>query len=152
LAVDASKPKRPAIRVVVVNDPGTGATIEQVLDVTGDDVDLPAQLHYAGEAVRSNLKSVDVDRVVVRRADHSPRARQTDGTKNRLLMEGAITSAATSVVPDTRLATGKETGEWFGASKQAVDGASAALLNAGGHHGRYLEATSAGLAAIALGP
>jgi hypothetical protein len=152
VAVDASKPKRPAARIVVIDDASGAATIEEVLDLSGDDVDLPAQLHYAAEALRSHLKSVDANRVVVRRADYAPRARQTDGPKNRLLMEGALTSAATSVVPDTRLGTGKETGEWFGSSKQAVDAAADALLKSGAHHSRYLEATSAALAGVALGP
>lgn len=152
VAVEANKPKRPTARIVVADDAGGSATIEEMLDLTGDDVDLPAQLHYAAEALRSHLKSVEADRVVVRRADHSPQARQTDGTKNRLLMEGALTSAATSVVPDTRLGTGKETGEWFGSSKKAVDASADALLKNDGHHNRYLEATSAALAGLALGP
>jgi hypothetical protein len=152
IAVEAKKPKRPTARIVVADDAGGSATIEDMLDLTGDDVDLPNQLHYAAEALRSHLKSVGADRVVVRRADHAPRAKQTDGTKNRLLMEGALTSAATSVVPATRLGTGRETGEWFGASKEAVDAAADALLKSGSQHSRYLEATSAALAGVALGP
>lgn len=152
VAVDAKKPKRPAARIVVADDAGGSVTIEQVLDFPGDDVDLPVQLHYATEALRSHLKSIGANRVVVRRADHAPRARQTDGTKNRLLMEGALTSAAVSVVPDTRLGTGMEMGEWFGSSKQAVEAAAHTLLTSSSHHKRYLEATSAVLAGVALGP
>ena len=67
-------------------------------------------------------------------------------------MEGALTSAATSVVPATRLGTGKETGEWFGSSKEAVDAAADVLLKNDSHHRRYLKATSAALAGVALGP
>jgi NADPH-dependent ferric siderophore reductase len=152
VAVDASKPKRPAARIVVAGDASGSPAIEGVLDLSGDDVELPTQLHYAAEALRSHLKSVGADRVVVRRADYAPRARQTDGPKNRLLMEGALTSAATSVVSDTRLGTGKETGEWFGSNKNAVDAAAAALLKSGERHGRFLEATSAALAGLALAP
>jgi hypothetical protein len=152
VAVEAKKPKRPAARVVVVDNASGSPTVEDVIDLTGDDVDLPAQLHYASEALRSHLKSAGATRVVVRRADHAPRAKQTDGTKNRLLMEGALTASATSVVPDTRIGTGKETGEWFGSSKDAVEAEADALLKGGGHHKRFAEATSAALAALALGP
>src|SRR5271154_5052307 len=152
VAVDAKDPKRPAARVVVAEDVGAQAMIVEVLDFSGDDVDLPTQLHYAAEALRSHLKGVEPALVLVRRADRAPQARQTDGTKNRLLMEGALTSAAKSVVPNTRLGTGKETGEWFGSSKKDVDDAAAALLTSGGHHKRYGEATSAALAALAIGP
>jgi hypothetical protein len=67
-------------------------------------------------------------------------------------MEGAITSAACSVVPDTRLGTGKETAEWFGASKEVMDSAARALLTESSIAVKYLEATSAALAALALGP
>jgi hypothetical protein len=152
IAVEAKKPKRPTTRIVLADDAGGSPTIEDVLDLTGDDVDLPVQLHYAADALESYLKSVEPERVVVRRADHAPRARQTDGTKNRLLMEGALTSAATGVVPATLLGTGSETGKWFGSSKEAVDAAAHALLKSGSHHSHYLEATSAALAGVALGP
>jgi hypothetical protein len=152
VAVEAKKPKRPTARIVVADDAGGSAAIEGVLDLTGDDVDLHHQLHYASEALRSHLKSMNADRVVVRRADHSPHARQTDGTKNRLLMEGALTAAATSVVPATRLGTGKETGEWFGSSKDGVDSVAEALLTRSGLRKYYLDATSAALAGLALGP
>jgi hypothetical protein len=152
VAVDARKPKRPTARIVVAGDAGGSAAIEEVLDLTGDDVDLHHQLHYASEALRTLLKSVNADRVVVRRADHAPRARQTDGPKNRLLMEGALTAAATSVVPATRLGTGKETGEWFGSSKDGVDAAADVLLTSTGLRKYYLDATSAALAGLALGP
>lgn len=152
VAVEAKKPKRPTARIVVAEDSSGAPAIEDVLDLTGDDVDLPVQLHYASEALRSHLKSIEVDRVVVRRADHAPRARQTDGTKNRLLMEGALTAAAISVVPKTQLGTGRDTGEWFGSSKDGVDAAADALLKSGGLRGHYLDATSAALAALVIGP
>jgi hypothetical protein len=152
VAVDAGKPKRPAARIVVTDNASGVATIEEVLDFSGDDVDLPTQLHYAAEALRSHLKGVGADRVVVRRADRAAVASQTDGPKNRLLMEGALTSAAKSVVPDTRLGTGSDTGKWFGSSKATVDAAAEALLESSGQHKRYLEATSAALAGLALPP
>jgi hypothetical protein len=63
-------------------------------------------------------------------------------------MEGAVTSAARSVVVDTFLGTGADTGTWYGAKKTDVDAAATRLLSQYGMHSRYLEATSAALAAL----
>ena len=99
LAVDAKDNERPAIHVVLADDASGTTVIEDATDFNGDDEPMPDQMHHAAEAIRTYLKSVGAERVVVRVADFSPQARQTKGTKNRLRMEGAITSAATSVVP-----------------------------------------------------
>jgi len=151
IAVDAKDPRRPTVHVVLADNASGSPMVEDTIDLSGDDESMPAQLHHAAEGVRAYLRSINAERVVVRRADHSPRARQTDGTKNRLLVEGAVTSAAASVVPETRLGTGKETGEWFGSSKADVDAEAKALLNASSRHSRYAAATSAALAGIVLG-
>lgn len=144
-------PKRPTVHVVLADDASGPPVIADTIDLPGDDESMPAQLHHAAEGVRAYLRSIDAERVVVRRADHSPHARQTDETKNRLLVEGAVTSAAASVVPDTRLGTGKETGEWFGGSKADVDAEAKTLVKASSRHPGYVEATSAALAGITLG-
>ncbi len=67
-------------------------------------------------------------------------------------MEGALTSAARSVVPDTRLGTGKETGEWYGSSKSVLDNEAEKLLQPHSLGSKYKEAISAALAGLALGP
>lgn len=61
-----------------------------------------------------------------------------------------MVSAARSVVVDTRLGTGADTGAWFGSNKESVDAAAKQLLRQHSLHTRYAEATSAGLAALAL--
>lgn len=137
--------------MVVATDVGGSPAIEVVGDFPADDAEMPVLLHDAAEAVRSRLEGLRVDRVVVRRADRPPRASNAEGPKFRLLMEGALTSAARSVVVDTRLGTGRDTGAWFGSSKAAVDAAASSLLRAASVHDRYLEATSAALAGLALG-
>jgi antitoxin (DNA-binding transcriptional repressor) of toxin-antitoxin stability system len=151
ISVDVAKPGRPVARLIVADDAGWLLRIEEPTDFTSDDADVPVQLHDAAEAVRSRLKSLNVDRVVVRRADFAPASRK-EGPKLRLLMEGALTSAACSVVPDTRIGTGKDTGAWYGGGKEAVDAEASQLLSAASLSARYGEATSAALAGIALGP
>jgi hypothetical protein len=152
IAVDIPSSGRPAARLVVASDATGAPAVELVGDFTGDDVALPVQLHDAAEALRSRLEGLAVDRVVLRRADRPPRATNAEGPKLRLLMEGALTSAARSVVVDTRLGTGRDTGTWFGAGKAGVDAAAEALLQAWSLHARYRDAASAALAALALGP
>ena len=65
-------------------------------------------------------------------------------------MEGAVSSAARSVVIDSRIGTGKDTGAWVGSTKAAVDAESALLLAGRPHTARYVEATSAALAGLAI--
>lgn len=152
IVVRAQNPKRPVALLVLGNDESGTVQIENQVDLPSDEDDLPVLLHDCSEALRSQLKILAPDRVVIRRADHSHHARQTDGPKYRLLMEGALTSAARSVIPDTRIGTGKETGEWYGAAKAALDGEAEKLSQAQALAGKYKEAVSAALAGLALGP
>jgi hypothetical protein len=151
IAVHIPGSGRPAARLVVVEDSGGAPAIEHVVDFSSDDAALPMQLHEAAGALRSRLKGLAVDRVVVRRADYSP-ASNKEGPKLRLLMEGALTSAAFSVVPDTRIGTGKDAGAWFGSNKAGVEAEAEQMLSAASRERRYAEATSAALAGLALGP
>src|SRR5688572_24609242 len=113
IAVGMAAKNRPSVRLVVVsNVPVVGIETAEEFPSVRDD--LPEQLHDAAESIRSRLLGLAVDRVVVCRADHSPVPSAAEGPRRRLLMEGAITSAARSVVVDTRLGTGKDAGLWFG--------------------------------------
>jgi hypothetical protein len=150
IAVDVPSSGRPAGRLVVVDDASGQCTIETTADFPSDNVRLPVQLHDAAEAPRSRLEGLAIDRVIVRRADRPPRPSNAEGPRLRFLMEGALTSAAQSVVVDTRIGTGKDTGAWYGSNKAGVDGDAATLTAASGLHSRYLEATSAALAGLAL--
>lgn len=152
IAVSARDPKRPLARLVLADNATGSVVIEITEELPSDSTATATQLHDAAEALRSRLKSVGPDRVVVRRADRSARARQTDGPKFRLLMEGALTSAACSVVPDTRIGTGKETAEWFGSSKEELEAEAARTLAAESLGAKYVEAVSAAFAGLALGP
>jgi hypothetical protein len=140
------------VHAVLADDGGGSAVIVEVFDLSGDDEPLPDQLHHAAEAIRTYLKSESAERVVVRQADFHQQVRMTTGRVSKILVEGAVASAAVSVVPDTRLATGRETGAWFGGSKAQVEEAAKALVAESGAHKDYAEAASAALAGIALGP
>ena len=146
IAVDSPSRGRPAIRLVVVDDATGLPEIELAEDYPSNGVNLAVQLHDAAEAVRSRLGVLGVDRVVVRRADRPPVASNADGPRYRLLMEGAATSAARSVVVDTRIGTGADTGGWFGSNKATLDTAAQQLVDRHQLHARYREATAAALA------
>jgi hypothetical protein len=115
---------------------------------TSDIVDLATQLHDTAEAIRSRLSGLNLGRVVLRRADLARVANNLDGPRLRLLMEGAVTSAARSVVVDMTVGTGRDTGMWFGANKADLDQAAADLLKDQRVPTVYLEAASAALAAL----
>jgi hypothetical protein len=148
IAVELASPGRPAAHLVVTSDAAGSPAIEALEDFSADVVDVPTQLHDMAEAVKSYLTGAAVDRVVIRRADQTPAASRREGSKLRLLAEGSLTSAAKTVNPDTRIGTGKDTGEWFGVDKAGVDAAAANLLAAGAHHPRFLEATAAAIATL----
>jgi hypothetical protein len=150
IAVDMPSPNRPAARLVVVNESGGTKTVEVHEDYPSVKTEIAEQLHDQAEAVRSRLRGLNVDRVVVRRADTARVPSNNEGPRRRLLAEGALTSAARSVVVDTRIGTGKQTGEWHGTSKGEVDDESKQLLDAANLNRRYVEATSAALAGLKL--
>jgi hypothetical protein len=63
-------------------------------------------------------------------------------------MEGAVASAARSVVVNTFIGTGADTGTWFGSDKAGVDLAAARLLADQNVPSKFAEAASAALAAL----
>jgi hypothetical protein len=152
VGVESKDPKRPTVHVVMIDDGGGANAIVDSIDLRGDDEPLPHQLRYAAKGVRTFLRSANAERVVVRQTDYHPQARMTTGRVSRILVEGAVVSAAVDVVPDTRLGTGKEAGGWFGGSKADVEAAAKALVAESGLHKDFAEAASAALSGIALGP
>lgn len=148
ISVAMASRQRPTAYLVILDDSSGKEVIEANQAFPADDVDLATQLHDTAKAVRSRLEGLAVERVIVRRADRPPSANNTEGPRLRLLMEGAVTSAARGVVMETMLGTGVDTGTWFGARKADVDAASAQLLSQHDLHSRYTEATSAALAAL----
>lgn len=150
IAVKMLSPGRPSIRLVVVTEtPAIAVETSEVF--SSDHADLAEQLHDTAEAIRSRLVGLGVDRVFVRRADRAPVPSSQEGPRIRLLTEGAIVSAARSVVVDTHVGTGKDAAGWHGSKKAQLDDAASALASAHGLNGTiYAEAVGAGLAALSI--
>jgi hypothetical protein len=145
------KPNRPTTRVVVlVEATNGGVTLELAEEFPAASADIATQLHDTGEFVRSRLTLRSVDRALVRRADPPAVANKAEGPRRRLLMEGSVISAARSVVVDTRVGTGKETGSWFGSNKAGADDAGRQFCLDHSIPVDYAEAASAALAALRL--
>jgi hypothetical protein len=149
IAVHLTTPKRPTIRLVVIDDSGGRPAIVNVEEITSDNVDVVEQLFHAGRAVESRLKALKVERVVIRQADAMYASRK-EGPRRRLEIEGAAAAAARAAVVDTRLAAGKELGTWCGTSKADVDSAGATIVKGAHEHGKYAEAAAAALAGLAV--
>lgn len=148
IAVAVRTPRRPTTYLVALDDSSGAPIVTSYEAFTSDIADLATQLHDTAEAVKSRLSGLDLQRVVLRRADLSRMPNNMDGPRRRLLMEGAVTSAARSVVVDTTVGTGRDTGTWFGTSKPDLDRTAGDLLRDQGLPSAYLEAASAALAAL----
>jgi hypothetical protein len=148
IAVNLASPKRPAVRLVVIDDRTGSPVIEKAEDIPSAAADIVEQLHHAARAVESRLQGLKVGRVLVRRADFSRQQGRTEGPRLRLLVEGAATSGARSSVVDTRIGTGKDIAQWCSTQKDALDNEASALVAAAGEHAKYVEAAAAALAAL----
>jgi hypothetical protein len=150
IAVKILTRNRPALRLVVVSDDSGAPSIEATEEFTSDDTDLPTQLSVLAKTVESRLKGLAPDRVIVRRADMPIVANKRPGPQLRLLAEGAATSSARSVVPDTLIGSGKDVGGWAGSDKASADAAAETLLIGHSCEKKYTEAACAALAGLAL--
>jgi hypothetical protein len=149
IAVHLASPKRPTIRLVVIDDSSGSAVIQKAEEIPADNVDTVEQLFHAARAVESRIKGLGVDRVVVRQADAMYASRK-EGPRLRLLIEGAAAAAARAVVVDTHLAAGKDLGTWCGKAKADVDADGATLVSNANQHPKYGEATAAALGGLAI--
>ena len=149
VAVAMASRGRPTTYLVIADDSGGTVRIYASDKFPADaSADLATRLLDTAEAVRSRLQGLEVARAVVRRADRPRQANNKDGPRFRLLMEGAVTSAARGVVVDTVIGTGADTGAWYGTSKRDLDSAAGRLVADAGLHEDYTEAASAALAAL----
>lgn len=124
-------------------DSSAEVAVEVQFEVPLEDRALAEQLGEAAKTVRGRVRSLAPDAVGVRRADWSNRASNRDGPRKRLLVEGAVTSAAYGEVMDTILLTGKECGLAHGSDKATVDAEAASLVQ-----GKYKEAAAVALARL----
>jgi hypothetical protein len=139
-------PKRPALRLCILDDSGTNTAITHAEEISADDIDIVEQLFTFARGVESRLKSLSVDRVIIRRADVPTVASKKDAPRVRLLTEGAAVGASRAAVVDTRLAMGVELAHWYGQPKNHLDAAAVTLVAGAGMHSKYSEAAAAALA------
>lgn len=151
LGIAVAMKAKPVLSFVLLDDHADvhdfgAVTLEETFEVPLEDRALAAQLGEAAKAVRGRVRSLAPDAVVVRRADRPTRASNQEGPRKRLLIEGAVTSAAYAEVLDTSLLTGKECGQAHGSDKASVDGQAALLVKM-----KYREAAAAALARLCDG-
>lgn len=151
LGIAVAMKARPTIAFVVLDDhadqhdPGA-VTVVETIEVPLEDRPQAEQLGEAAKVVRGRVQSLSPDAVVVRRADYSGRSSNQEGRSRRLLIEGAVTSAAYAVNIDTTLLTGKECGQAHGSDKATVDAQAGAWVQK-----KYQEAAAAALARLTEG-
>jgi hypothetical protein len=152
LAVAILPSKRPALRVVVLDDVAGPPQVVHCSEVLVAAEAVAGQLHFLARSVDSRARGVgNIDRVVVRRADTPPRATNAEGPKLRLLSEGAVIASVRDVVPAVDVGTGRDIGRWHSTNKDRVEAAARALLIAASEDERYVEAAAAALAGLAQG-
>lgn len=144
--------RRPVLRAVVVDDASGAPAVVDCFDIPTSDESLAAQLHSLARAIDSRARSaVQLDRVVVRRADVPPRPSNSEGPKLRLLAEGAVIAAVRDVLPAVDVGTGKDIGRWQGSNKKGADDQAKIMLEAAGRDSKYADAAAAALSGLALG-
>jgi hypothetical protein len=136
--VDDEKPADEAFNLGLVN-------VETNFDIPVDEDDLAAQLRDVSIAIEGRARTLRPDRVVVRRADFAPHASQQESRQFRLLLEGAMTAAIKTAIPDTVIKTGKECALMYGAAKSVLDDDAKTLFRKGS------DAAVASLAGLAEG-
>jgi hypothetical protein len=146
--VELASPKRPSVRIVVLDDASGAPVVAKTEDIPSAAVDIVEQLNHAGKTVESRLQGLKVDRVVIRRADFSKKVRNTEGPRIRLLVEGAATAAARNVTEDTRLATGKDIADGCSMKKDELDDEAKQLIASANEHKKYADAAAAALAGL----
>nr|WP_246241740.1 hypothetical protein [Flexivirga aerilata] len=147
LAVEM-KADQARLRAVIVNDSSGTAVLEQSFEMSGLGTDLATRLRDTAKAVGTKIKTLAPDTVVIRRADNSPAASRRESTKVRLLVEGAITAAASSECATTFVVTPTELASWTPLDKKALDAEGKALATGAGKTQAFTEATAAAIAAL----
>lgn len=105
LAVSILK-NSPVVRVAVLSateelSNPSSTELEYCFEIPAGQADIATQIELVASALESRIQSLKPELIALRAADHSPRARQTNGPRLRLLTEGAITAAAKRLVPKT---------------------------------------------------
>lgn len=141
----------PVLHAVLLRDPLAAATQPTVSDITVieafemsfDSDDWGVLCTSFAEHAAARVSTLDPDRVIVRRADNSPTGSRANGPKMRLLIDGAVTAAASLQVRDTMLLMGDECASRYGKTKAAMEADGQSLAGKA-----YAGAAAAALAGI----
>lgn len=134
---------------VVLDDSSGSPVVESNFEITNDEADLSTRLYDMAENIRTKVDTLEPERVAIRRADFPPAGNRREAPKVRLLVEGALTSAARSKCVETYLGTGRDFGTWCSSDKDAVEADAKALASSAGLAQKFATAISAGLGALA---
>lgn len=149
LGIAVAMKTRPTLRLVLLEGQVCDAedldvSVHSEFEIPLEDRELAAQLGEAAKSVRGRVRSLGPGSVVVRRADVPTRPSNLAAPRIRLLIEGAIVSAAYSELLATALLSGKECGKAFGTDKAALDQLAGTIVAT-----KYKEAAAAALAGLA---
>src|SRR4051812_46480110 len=108
VCVHLAKKGRPAARVVLLDGTWGAAAEHARFDLTSNKQDIATILHDLATGLRSLLSGMHADCVVIRRADKPKKPSNLDGSRLRLLAEGALASAARDEVADVLILPGKD--------------------------------------------
>lgn len=146
------KPGRPVVNCVVLAEPHAPTEAAVLADVslvetfpfkTAREPWAEIVSQYFAE-VSGRVSTLNLDIVVIRRADVYVKGRLGDGPRLRLAVEGAITAAAMAHVKNTHLRTGGDCAAHYGLSKDRMDADALALTT----HKSEQEAAAAALSGL----
>lgn len=134
----------PTARVSVVTSNHDGEIrLEEAFELVPRGDSLAEMLGDLGAAFANRVEGLKPDTVVVRRAEQPPRPSKKEGPKRRLLAEGALVYAATSVGARVVLLTGHSLAQKSGTTKPRMDEAAASLAP-----GMYKESVAAAMSVL----
>ena len=119
-------------------------TVADTFELTTSESMPAAQAHDLGSNLRNRLHGLAPNRVLIRRADYYPIARNQEAPRLRLIAEGALAGAAKELIADTILVVGKDAAARTPLTKDELDERADALST-----GAETQAVAAALAALA---
>lgn len=140
------KPLKQKVRVLcaVVEGALMSPTLVDTFVLNSSSPTVAERAYDLATALATHLQGSNIDTVVIRRAEKPPKATNTDGPRERLIVEGALVAFARHKVPDTRLERGKSLAQSRGLTKGALDALGAAV-SPDDHH---VAAAAAAIAAL----
>lgn len=130
---------RPGVSCVVLIGTRSNPQVDVFFDLKAGPGKIPHQLQELAKALRSKLTALSLDHAVIRLADPARVGNRRGGSRDRLLVEGALALACEGEISgEVFLRTGGEIQRELGLSKSETEAAGAEL-----DHKRYWAAAAA---------